>query len=97
MALVQKAINLIVESMREPVNIDFLAKTIGTNSPRLQQCFKLVYGTTVNGYIKKARIEKASHLLTTSNLPVTEIISEVGLINRGYFSKIFKELYGLTP
>ncbi|NEN24993.1 helix-turn-helix transcriptional regulator [Cryomorpha ignava] len=95
--LVQKAIRLIEENMREPVNIDYLAKTIGTNSARLQHCFKLLYGNTVNGYIKNARIVKAAELLTYSELSVTEVISEVGLINRGYFSKIFKSHYGFTP
>ncbi len=97
LSLVQEAINLITNNMRDPVNIDFLASSIGTNSAKLQHCFKTVYGTTVNGYIKKARIEKAAELLTYSDLTVTEIISEVGLINRGYFSKIFKAQYGLTP
>lgn len=95
--LVQRAITLIEENMREPVNIDYLAKTIGTNSARLQHCFKLLYGNTVNGYIKNARIIRAAELLTYSDLPVTEVISEVGLINRGYFSKIFKSHYGFTP
>ena len=95
--LVQKAIRLIIEDMRDPVNIDLLARNVGTNSAKLQRCFKTVYGSTVNGYIKKARIEKAAELLTDSNLSVTEIISEVGLVNRGYFSKIFKVQYGLTP
>ena len=96
-ALVQKAITLIEENMREPVNIDFLAKEIGTNSARLQHCFKLLYGTTVNGYIKNARILKAAELLIYSNLTVADVISEVGLINRGYFSRLFKSHYGLTP
>lgn len=95
--LVQKAISLIEDSMREPVNIDYLAKTLGTNSARLQHCFKLLYGNTVNGYIKNARILKAAELLTYSELSVSEVISEVGLINRGYFSKIFKSHYGYTP
>lgn len=95
--LVQRAITLIEENMHEPVNIDYLAHTIGTNSARLQQCFKLLYGTTVNGYIKNARILKAAELLTYSKLSVTDVISEVGLINRGYFSKLFKSHYGLTP
>lgn len=95
--LVKQAVESIDNNMHSPANIEELAKYVGTNPTRLQQGFKLVYGTTVNGYMKNARLEKAAEMLIYSDKKVSEIVLEVGLINRGYFSKLFKERYESTP
>ena len=95
--LVKKAVLIINDTMAHPINIESLAKSIGTNSTKIQQCFKLVYGTTINGFMKNARLEKAAEMLIVSDQNVSEIVKEVGLMNRSYFSKLFKERYDSTP
>lgn len=95
--LVKNAVKIINDSMASPTNIEELAKAVHSNPTKLQQNFKMVYGTTVNGYTKNARLEKAAALLLLTDKNITEIVKEVGLINRGYFSKLFKERYKSTP
>lgn len=95
--LVKLAVESIGSNMHSPVNIEDLAKYVGTNPTKLQQSFKIVYGTTVNGYMKKARIEKAAELLIYTDKKISEIVNEVGLVNRGYFSKLFREQYECPP
>lgn len=94
---VRLAVESIKKSLSNPVNIIVLAKEINSTPTKLQQSFKMVYGTTVNRHTKKMRLTKAAELLLTSNKNVTEIVKEVGLVNRGYFSRLFKESYGRTP
>ena len=95
--LVKRAVESIGRNMHDPVNIDELAKYVKSNPTKLQQGFKMVYGMTVNGYMKNARLEKAAELLIYTDKKVSEIVTEVGLINRGYFSKLFRERYECQP
>ncbi len=95
--MVKKATNLIEENLASPLNIQHLAQRLGTYPPKLQQSFKFVYGSTVNKYITKMRFQKSAELLVQSNDRITDIVNKVGLVNRGYFAKIFREYYGCTP
>lgn len=95
--LIKRAVKSIDSNMHNPVNIEDLAKFVGTNPTKLQQGFKMVYGTTVNGYMKNTRLERAAELLIYTDKNVSEIVNEVGLVNRGYFSKLFKERYECSP
>ena len=95
--LVKQAVESIDSNMQSPVNIEELAKHVGTNSTKLQQGFKMVYGTTVNGYMKNARLSRAADLLIYTDKSVSEIVNELGLVNRGYFSKLFRERYECPP
>ena len=95
--MVKEATNLIEENLSSPLNIQHLAQRLGTYPPKLQQSFKFVYGSTVNKYITKMRFQKSAELLVQSNDRITDIVNKVGLVNRGYFAKIFREYYGCTP
>ena len=47
-------------------------------------------------YIRRQRIRHAQRLLTQTNLSVTEIASAVGLSDYNHFSKIFKQVTGIS-
>jgi transcriptional regulator GlxA family with amidase domain len=42
-------------------------------------------------------VEKAACMLVTTNLPISEITFACGFEDQSWFSKIFKNLTGLTP
>lgn len=48
-------------------------------------------------FIREFRIKRAAQLLETGNLNVTEITYLVGMNDSRYFSKCFKQMYGMTP
>lgn len=95
--LVKNAVKIIIDLMANPISIEDLAKAVSSNPTKLQQNFKMVYGTTVNGYTKNARLERGTEFLLLTDKRIAEIVNEVGLINRGYFSKLFKERYNSNP
>ncbi len=94
-----------VEAITEHINqnlsnletIPELAAMIGINVNKLQSIFQSVFGKTVNEYIRDARLSKALTLLSKGDMPIGIIVHEVGLNSRSYFSKIFKEKYGVLP
>ncbi len=47
-------------------------------------------------YIRKLRIEKATHLLETTSYPLTEIAYLTGFSDQSHFNRIFKKQTGMT-
>ena len=56
-----------------------------------------MFGTTVFGYVRQLRMEKARFLLETSDMTVTEIALAVGYTSLGHFAGAFKRSFGLVP
>ncbi len=79
------------------LTVENLAKEAGTNVNKLQEGFKYVFDLTVNKYIQNIKLEAAKDMLMNSEKNISEIVIAIGLNNRSYFSKIFKEKYGVNP
>lgn len=77
--------------------VENLAKEAGTNVNKLQEGFKYVYNLTVNKYMQHKKLEAAKEMLMNSEKNISEIVVAIGLNNRSYFSKTFKEKYGVNP
>ena len=63
----------------------------------MQDGFKFLYNRTVTEYIRHIRLESARDLLKTTDLNISQIVYTIGFSSRSYFSKIFREKYGITP
>jgi AraC-like DNA-binding protein len=96
-ALVDKATAIIETELGSLETVDALAERVGLNVNKLQQGFKYMYGSTVNEYIQKQRLELAKRLLLNTELNISEIADMLGLSSKSYFSKIFKQAFALTP
>ncbi|WP_417592012.1 helix-turn-helix transcriptional regulator [Owenweeksia hongkongensis] len=94
---VKKAIKFIEENLKQTKSVADIAKEVGLNESKLQLGFKQYKGTTVNAYIAELRLESAKRLLLSTDMNISEIVYQLGLSNRGYFAKKFKERFGMTP
>ncbi|GMN04668.1 hypothetical protein MTsPCn5_00560 [Croceitalea sp. MTPC5] len=94
---IEEASTIIKDEMDQLGSIISLAKRVGLNQNTLQEGFKQLYKKSVNQYIKEVRMERAKELLESSNLNITEITYQVGINSRSYFSKLFKEQFGISP
>lgn len=83
--------------MGSNLSVELLAKEAGTNVNKLQESFKYVYNLTVNKYMQHIKLTAAKEMLMTSGKNISEIVTAIGLNNRSYFSKVFKEKYGVNP
>lgn len=63
----------------------------------LARLFKSETGTTVIAYLNSCRLEKAKELLDQTPLKVFEIAETVGYSSVSYFSRLFKDTYGVNP
>jgi AraC-like DNA-binding protein len=87
----------IIANLGYNFTVESLAKEAGTNINKLQEGFKHEYNLTVNKYMQTKKLEAAKEMLMTSEKNISEIVTAIGLNNRSYFSKIFKEKYGVNP
>jgi len=89
--------SLIEGNISDVPTVENLARQAGLNINKLQEGFKKLYGTTVNNYVQKTRLDAAYSLLTKTDLSISEIVNAIGLSSKSYFSKIFKEKYNISP
>jgi AraC-like DNA-binding protein len=94
---VRRAKELVKRDYKNPPNLLDLARTVGLSHPKLNFCFREVYGTTIFGYIRKVRLNQAKYLLDEGRLNVTEVAYEVGYSSLSHFAKVFKEHFGIAP
>jgi len=95
--LILTAKKILLADLKNPPDIKQLANQIGTNTTKLKQGFKKMFGKTVGTFIRDERLNKAKMLLAEENKSVKEIATELGYANKSAFSKRFKEKFGVLP
>lgn len=63
----------------------------------LNKSVKAVTGKSPTKWIDEAIVLEAKVLLYQSNLSISEVAAEVGLLDPSYFSRLFKKYEGITP
>jgi len=79
------------------MGVEFLAHEIGLSRVQLYRKVSALTGITVNELIRNFRLQRAAQLLEQRWGPVSQVAYEVGIHNLSYFSKCFKEQYGVSP
>jgi len=87
----------ISQNLTENLALSTLTKISGLNQKKIQKGFHFFFDETVNKFITNLRILKAKDLLENTDNSISEIVYEIGLNSRSYFSKIFYNRYGLIP
>ena len=83
-------------SLETPPCLKDLAKTAGMSHPKLNRCFKELYGMTVFQYIRTERLNKARRMLQ-QRYSVTETAFQVGYDSVSHFSQVYKKQFGTSP
>lgn len=87
----------LVSKMDTPPSLKELAKSAGMSHPKLNRCFKQVYGMTVFQYLRTERLNKARSMLQNEGYSVTETAYQVGYDSVSHFSQTYKKQFGASP
>jgi len=71
--------------------------TLQISRYRLCREFSKQFGDSPIQYLNKKRVEAAKNLLRSTDMPIHEIASSVGIDNANHFINIFKKYTGNTP
>ncbi|QNK58806.1 helix-turn-helix domain-containing protein [Paenibacillus sp. PAMC21692] len=94
---VREMMAYIREHLAEPISVDSAADHVGLNRMYAGRLFKQYTNQNMADYMNQTRIDKATELLSDTNMKVMDIATAVGFNNTHYFIKIFKRYKGMTP
>lgn len=96
-SIIQPALNYIEDNYQHNIKLTMLASLCDISPSYFSKLFKRTTNQNLVNYINNLRIEKAKHLLLTTNKPIGTIAFETGFEDSGYFIKVFKVATGVTP
>ena len=93
----ERARNYLVSNLETPPCLCDLARAAGMSHPKLNRCFKQIYGMTVFQYLRYERLNKAREMLENDGFSVTETAYQVGYDSLSHFSQAYKKQFGTSP
>lgn len=78
-------------------SVDALASDLCMSRANLYRRMHGITGQSPTDFLRNQRLEQAAHLLCTTSHSVNEIADLVGFAYASYFSKCFKDKYGVLP
>jgi AraC-like DNA-binding protein len=93
----QGVLEYIDENLETKISVATLANICHLSPHRFNSLFKDIMGCPPHQYLLKTRLQKAMHLLSSSNAPISDIAKRLGFFDQPHFSRLFKTATGLTP
>ncbi|MGF7015314.1 AraC family transcriptional regulator of adaptative response / methylphosphotriester-DNA alkyltransferase methyltransferase [Ornithinibacillus bavariensis] len=97
MEIVRKVTTFLVNHYKQNIALKDIADHIGLSPFYLERLFKEETSDTPRMYLEKIRIDKAAHLLSSTNLTNLEICYAVGFQSPSNFYKVFRKQKNCSP
>jgi len=94
---VQKIKDYVDQNLHLDVSLRALADHVNLHPTHLSKIYKLETGEGISDYVAAVRMERACHLLKTTDKKIYEISTDVGYLDPAYFIKVFKRQFDATP
>ena len=94
---VREAVRYIQNHYQEDISLSDLAKLSCLSPEYFCRLFKEETNETFGVYLMSYRLKRARELLRTTDMKINAVAASVGYSTAGYFSKIYKKYFGITP
>lgn len=94
--LVARLIRYVRDNSENDLSLKAMSHLFNVNTAYLGQLFMNETGEVFSNYLNRIRIEKAMHLLKTTNINAKEVSGKVGFSNPSYFYSVFKKITGMS-
>ena len=94
---IQYVVDFVEQHYMSTILLKDLSKSLYMSENYLTTLFKKEMTLTFKKYLTMVRMENAKELLSNPQLKVHHVAEQVGYSNDDYFSKIFKQVTGLSP
>jgi AraC family transcriptional regulator len=81
----------------ESISLTELAALLGVDPTHLGRTFREHFGCTMSEYVRRLRVDHARRALAESNEPLSAIAMSAGFADQAHFSRVFKQVTGVTP
>ena len=79
------------------LSLDSVSQHVGISSPYLSSIFSELQGQRFLDYLNRLRVEKATHLLQSTDASISDIGFQTGFYSANTFIRTFKKIMGETP
>jgi|tagenome__1003787_1003787.scaffolds.fasta_scaffold20966460_4 AraC family transcriptional regulator len=93
----KRVIEFIEENLAEDISLAVLAHLVDLSLYHFARVFKQSFGVPPHRYHMARRIDRATNLLQTSALPVTQIGIQIGFRESSSFTRAYRKFTGVTP
>lgn len=95
----QQMVNEVIDSNLSDTEFSstILAAHICLSRAQLNRKINTEFGTDTSHYIRERRLEHACRMLRTTNMTIMDIQISCGFESPGYFSRVFKQRFDLSP
>jgi AraC-like DNA-binding protein len=93
----ERAVELMEESYRDPLRIDDIARMVGITQGHFSRLFCYYLGVSAKQYIRALRLKEGARLLTTTSIPVSEIAAQLSFFDQSHFTRAFYRWFGESP
>lgn len=94
---VEKCLRYISQNLHQEIRLPDLADECGLCTKAISSRFRKEVGYPVAEYIHRQRMKEARYLLKHSQHSILEICGYLQYTSQSYFTKVFNDLYGITP
>lgn len=95
---IEKVLNHINENISDPnLNVEMLAAHLNLSKSQFYRKIKALTNQTANEFLRNIRLQKAKQILELGSAPIGEVSYKVGFSSHSYFTKCFKNYYGVLP
>lgn len=92
---VAKAIEMMEQTIEDPMSIAQISRHVGLSARRLETLFRVELGTTPGAYFLSLRLAEARRLVLDSARPLQEIALRSGFASQAVFARAFSREFGL--
>lgn len=94
---VEAALHYMQENLERRITLADVLQYVGYAASQFSHIFRQQMGCSPLSYFNRLKIEQASRLLVTTDLHINQICYKVGIADSLYFSRLFKNLMGMSP
>ncbi|TBN16799.1 response regulator [Hyunsoonleella pacifica] len=95
---IEKVLNYINENISDPnLSVEVLASQLNLSKSQFYRKIKALTNQTANEFLRNIRLQKAKQILELGSATVGEVSYKVGFSSHSYFTKCFKNYYGVLP
>lgn len=85
------------ENLERPIRSPDLIALTGLSTGHFFRTFKETFGQAPFAYIAGLRIERAQHMMRTTDHSLCQIALDCGMCDQSHLTRLFRQLVGMTP
>jgi AraC-like DNA-binding protein len=83
--------------LEESIHVETLAEALPLSVSHFCRAFKETFGETPHAHIMRLRLERAKHMMLSTEEPLSQIALACGLADQAHLSKLFRRRVGESP